>query len=1152
MRISRLDLLSYGKFTEKTIALPRAAKDFHLLVGPNEAGKSTLRNAIQDLLFGIETRSPFNFLHPYNEMRLGSLVEHETNMLDFIRSKGRNRTLQAKDGAILSDDALTPYLGQIDRLFFEQMYGLNHARLVQGGDEILSAANDIGRVLFQAASGIGSLGDIRDKLEDEADKLWAKRSSNNREYYIASQQLEKADAALKKATVRTKEWQEASSTVARIEETLNKLRVEYATLEQERVRLERIRRVAPILTALVEFERNIMELGDVHTLPEGAEQRLNQAESILANATHSQNLFEGQALKLQDQIDNLHPNITVLKRKEDIESFSEQRQLLRNHQRDIENRKIEIKSFWQAIWLSAKELGWPANDEVEVNQLMPSSLIRSTISSLIRQNDSFKQKFSNAEDALSKHQDEINNIDHEITGLSVNEFQPMLVSALSTARSLGDISSQNERNKAQMQRLTKNLEVLRRELVIWDRDVNQLKTINLPTSDEMTDLINRYNELNSKSVTFKERISQEISDVKSLELEIKQYQKTHQPVTLIEVQQARGHRNQTWQAIKTGDKPLVAAASDFEQEVVFADTLSDQRHDKAKEESELLSKTNRSEQLQLTIAELTTQQNANEQVLNDFIKQWDARMQDIGLPGMGLLKVNHWRQVRDQVNNAADELVEAQMANDDLLQKIKLAEASLVEALSLTHPGVGQEELPALIRLADEMVASVTRTQEQRKSLERQKTRAEDKLPEMKNLLAQAKAALENHEVTLKKNLELAHLSVDLEIGAIEKALGLLETMDKNLEKIRDTRTNRIDMMQHDLDGFTKSAKELALDISPDLANDKPEQISLLLSEYLKNALSENQELSRLKSELEAALKQVSDAKNNISEAQAGLGPLFHICGAKNNDELRVAVQNSDRLRKITGDIDQALKQLFQAGDGLNREALKSEFEAVVFDTIENRLVEINTEVNGVVEQQNQLSGELNSAQQALAKIAGQDEAARAEAQRQEALAGMANSAERFIKVLVAAKMLRWAIERYREKKQGPMLGKASEIFCGLTINSFNRLVVDHDSEPPKLSGQRSTGQYVSIEGMSDGTRDQLYLALRLAALEMHLEKTPPIPFIADDLFINYDNDRANAGLEALAKLSEQTQVIFLSHHDHMVPMAQSVFGSGINIVNLN
>lgn len=107
-------------------------------------------------------------------------------------------------------------------------------------------------------------------------------------------------------------------------------------------------------------------------------------------------------------------------------------------------------------------------------------------------------------------------------------------------------------------------------------------------------------------------------------------------------------------------------------------------------------------------------------------------------------------------------------------------------------------------------------------------------MPEIRNLLAQAKTALEHHEANLKINLELAHLHPDLEIGAIEKALGLMETMDKNLEKIRDTRANRIDMMQSALDDFTKNAKELALDISPDFANDKPEQISLLLSEYLK------------------------------------------------------------------------------------------------------------------------------------------------------------------------------------------------------------------------------------------------------------------------------------------------------------------------------
>jgi uncharacterized protein YhaN len=131
------------------------------------------------------------------------------------------------------------------------------------------------------------------------------------------------------------------------------------------------------------------------------------------------------------------------------------------------------------------------------------------------------------------------------------------------------------------------------------------------------------------------------------------------------------------------------------------------------------------------------------------------------------------------------------------------------------------------------------------------------------------------------------------------------------------------------------------------------------------------------------------------------------------------------------------------------------------------------------------------------------------------------------------------------------MLSRASDVFSGLTQGAFNKLIVDYESEPLKLSGQRASGGLVDIDGMSEGTRDQLYLALRLAALELHLEQTVALPFIADDLFINYDDGRAKAGLHALANLSQKTQVIFLTHHEHLVPVAQSVLGDRLNVVHL-
>jgi uncharacterized protein YhaN len=152
--------------------------------------------------------------------------------------------------------------------------------------------------------------------------------------------------------------------------------------------------------------------------------------------------------------------------------------------------------------------------------------------------------------------------------------------------------------------------------------------------------------------------------------------------------------------------------------------------------------------------------------------------------------------------------------------------------------------------------------------------------------------------------------------------------------------------------------------------------------------------------------------------------------------------------------------------------------------------------------------------------IHGQDDAASAEARRQQAIAEMADVTERFVKVYVAGRLLRWSIDRYREEKQGPLLRRAGEIFATLTLGSFDRLSVDFEGDTPQLVARRPQGALVGVAGMSEGTRDQLYLALRLAAVELHLAHGRPLPFVADDLFINYDDERAAAGFKALADLA--------------------------------
>ena len=76
MRLRRLDLIRYGHFTDRSFTLPAAESDFHIVFGPNEAGKSTALCAIEDLLFGIPMHSPYGFLHDYTRMRIGAVLEN--------------------------------------------------------------------------------------------------------------------------------------------------------------------------------------------------------------------------------------------------------------------------------------------------------------------------------------------------------------------------------------------------------------------------------------------------------------------------------------------------------------------------------------------------------------------------------------------------------------------------------------------------------------------------------------------------------------------------------------------------------------------------------------------------------------------------------------------------------------------------------------------------------------------------------------------------------------------------------------------------------------------------------------------------------------------------------------------------------------------
>lgn len=191
----------------------------------------------------------------------------------------------------------------------------------------------------------------------------------------------------------------------------------------------------------------------------------------------------------------------------------------------------------------------------------------------------------------------------------------------------------------------------------------------------------------------------------------------------------------------------------------------------------------------------------------------------------------------------------------------------------------------------------------------------------------------------------------------------------------------------------------------------------------------------------------------------------------------------------------------------------------------------------------------IGSEQADLRKMDGAPLAAEAAERAQAALAQIVDNSERYIRLRLASAILHAEIERYRTRNQGPVLARASEILASLTMCSFPRLKMAFDeSDVPILVGVRPgpDESEIRVEGMSDGTCDQLFLSLRLASLERYMEQNEPMPFIIDDILVNFDYGRSEAALKVLAEISKKTQIIFFTHHRHLLDLAEKAIPSDI------
>ncbi|HEY8138672.1 MAG TPA: AAA family ATPase, partial [Methylocystis sp.] len=334
MRFETLVFERYGAFTDRVLEL-REGAHLHVVLGANEAGKTSALNAIGDLLFGFGHVTSYDFLHNQTTLRVGARVRlADGSPLSFWRRKGKGikNTLRDADDRPLADDLLAPMLGSVTRAVFFTEFGLTAEALRKGGQELLKAGGRLAETLAASSARLSMLANLRARLDAEAEELFAP-SARTKPFNTLFRQHEEAEKHLREAIVTAAALAAAENAVKEAQAKRQSLDEEHDRIGRDLARRERALRTAPKLRRLDSLRAELVGLTDLpdvdaETLAswrdahdeatsvekELADQRLDEAEGAVAIAAL---MVDEPLLEIGGKIDALREKLGAVRKAED-------------------------------------------------------------------------------------------------------------------------------------------------------------------------------------------------------------------------------------------------------------------------------------------------------------------------------------------------------------------------------------------------------------------------------------------------------------------------------------------------------------------------------------------------------------------------------------------------------------------------------------------------------------------------------------------------------------------------------------------------------------------------------------------------------------------------------------------------------------------
>ncbi|MCA9631707.1 MAG: AAA family ATPase [Myxococcales bacterium] len=1149
MRFRRLDLSKFGSFTSERLDFGEPSPDFQVVFGPNEAGKSTTLRAIQGFLYGIPHVSRDVYLHSGSELRISAELQGEAGSERFTRRKGRKATLLDASGEPLPEERLKALLHGVDAEIYAALFGLDHVSLREGGAALARGEGQLGESLYAAGIGAGGVREVLARLRAEAESLYLPRGKRAINQLVA--RYRETQNQLRLATTEPESWQRQREEVNRQRAEEERLRGRQGELRLEESRLKQLQHLGHVAARLAAAQRDLEVLGEPLRLPDGFRE---ERERWTLQYTSSQR----EARRRLEDVESVRQELRQLGEPSALADELEPAELeyledaLGSHRKaivDLPRRRGELQAVEAEIRQALIRLELPVDSE---EPALPGPVVRGELTQLIEER-------TRLEVTLRQQREDLSELEARRAAVAdrlAAQGPTLDLSALEEALERAAEEQPGEARSRELRELERvaSLEHVERCSALG---VQRFSNLALPSRERLERFLEEIRVEERKLSSLVDELARVESDLERNAQRLASLEGAGELLRPEHLSDARARRDRAWAQVdddlRSGRLPAPARLRGFESAARQVDALTDGLLGDAERVSQGAELRRGRELLEQARAGAEGRRQVQLERLEELRGAFSLEFPLLDPTDAGL--ASRFEALLE--GRAAEaRLVTLRAEIDRLHQRALESRDGLRRCLASYGEEPGERSLSELLKRGKATSLRLSRDLADARADERRARELEEDHAVRLQKLEQTEREHADWSARWERALRALHLPPDTASRVVNERLDDLSRLERQLDK-RGSLRGRIAGMERDARRLAEWLEERLQRHAPDLAEPDVARAGAALKRRYQEERSRAEKLRELSERLDRLQRELALARRDEAEAEREVTRLCRMAGVAEASQLIDAERRASEQRRLREVIHERRRELLEGAAGTwdTLEAILAAVRETSAPAIALRLSQLESELGELEEEYRDAIADLERKRAGLQRLSSGSAATRREEQA-EVLASLRREVERYRRVKLAELILAREVERYRKENQGPILARANQLFPALTLGRYRELTVGFDAEDRAIleaipSAARGDEDRVRVDDLSDGARDQLYLALRIASIERYVEAGAALPVVLDDVLVHFDEERARAALVALAALAERTQVLFFTHHRRHVELCAAALGDRFKLHEL-